>query len=334
MNPHVQQLDEIEAIMDRYVRQRSAEETGEELNRLIDEHNAWMETTKAKHEQARSSLQHLQESLNALEEQIRELETEVKEKPDLRDEGTVVAYNRRVQRHNDLVARYNQQAKTYRSGQERYNAAVTQSQDEMDRRGKQLGERKETTKARSEARREWIRNKQDLSLFKTVNALHAEMATSEAAANVTQLEELRNRTRAVRAELAEYAEQGAQTSPNGPILVRATLCDQEECCYLVDTGATTVTIPAWLVDVLGISDRLGEEIEVSLAGGITITARKLTIPQMSVFGMQAREVEAVVMDEPQAGVDGLLGMSFLSQFTYRIEDGHPDRLLLESKQEK
>ena len=60
--------------MDQHFRGPSAKEAGAELNRLIDEHNAWAKATKAKHDQARESLKHQREKLETLEKQIQELE--------------------------------------------------------------------------------------------------------------------------------------------------------------------------------------------------------------------------------------------------------------------
>ena len=100
---------------------------------------------------------------------------------------------------------------------------------------------------------------------------------------------------------------------------------------LVDTGAMSVTLPMSLVEALGLSDRLGDEISVAVAGGGRVRGRKLTIPQLSVQGHELENVRAIVLDEFDAGVDGLLGLSYLKRFAIRIDSQHPDKLAIEPR---
>ena len=53
------------------------------------------------------------------------------------------------------------------------------------------------------------------------------------------------------------------------------------------------------------------------------------IPQLAVLGMEAENVEAIVLDEFDAGVDGLLGLSYLKRFTFRIHQRHRDKIIIE-----
>ena len=127
-----------------------------------------------------------------------------------------------------------------------------------------------------------------------------------------------NRTRSIRHELGKIAISNSHDE-NGMILVPVTLCRRETSVYIVDTGARAVTVPPALVEALGLTDQIGEAVDVSLAGGLRISGPELIIPQLSVDGMEAENVRAVVLKEPMVGVDGLLGLSFLNRFSYRIE---------------
>ena len=82
------------------------------------------------------------------------------------------------------------------------------------------------------------------------------------------------------------------------------------------------------MDVLDLADYVGEEVEVSLAGGIRIKAPQLVLPSMSVQAMETENVKAVVLKESQPGVDGCIGLSFLNRFMYCIENARLKKLLL------
>ncbi len=138
------------------------------------------------------------------------------------------------------------------------------------------------------------------------------------------------RVRGMRHRLGSQARTTQQELKNGFIVVKATLDGREECSLIVDTGATYVAIPAALVRALGLSDQVGEPVELVLAGGIQATARKVLLPRMSVDGREARNVQAIVLDEPGMGIDGLLGQSFLNRFTYRLDKDRDSALILES----
>ena len=73
-----------------------------------------------------------------------------------------------------------------------------------------------------------------------------------------------------------------------------------------------------LVEALGLTGRTGEVIEVSLAGGLRTKGPRLTLPAITVQGLEALDVDAVVLAESTPGVDGLLGMSFLGRFDFEL----------------
>jgi len=92
-----------------------------------------------------------------------------------------------------------------------------------------------------------------------------------------------------------------------------------------------VTLTPELVEALGLAGCVGEELDVSLPGGLRTKGPRLTIPSILVEGVEATGVDAVMLDAPIAGADGLLGMSFLSRFEIALSDEQPRRLRLQPR---
>ncbi|MCP1673746.1 aspartyl protease family protein [Natronocella acetinitrilica] len=85
--------------------------------------------------------------------------------------------------------------------------------------------------------------------------------------------------------------------------------------FVVDTGASAVAISGDLARSLGVDYRQGLRIRVTTASGES-TGYRVTLPRVSLGGIERRDVVAVVLDgafprEP------LLGMSFLGQLRMR-----------------
>jgi clan AA aspartic protease (TIGR02281 family) len=86
---------------------------------------------------------------------------------------------------------------------------------------------------------------------------------------------------------------------------------------LVDTGATSVAIGPALATRLGIV--ISEPpFMVDTANGPT-SARPVILDSVAVQGASASRVNAVVMQHLPEGVDGLLGLSFLSRFDMKLD---------------
>ncbi|MAZ65591.1 MAG: TIGR02281 family clan AA aspartic protease [Kangiellaceae bacterium] len=87
--------------------------------------------------------------------------------------------------------------------------------------------------------------------------------------------------------------------------------------FLLDTGATTVAIPAALMDYLGLQK--GQQRYVSTANG-TAVAYQTIIPSISVGEIYKTQIEGAILE----GMDGdyiLLGMSFLKDVEIRQKNG-------------
>jgi predicted aspartyl protease len=92
-----------------------------------------------------------------------------------------------------------------------------------------------------------------------------------------------------------------------------------------------VTFPIEIAEVLGLSDKLGDEIETGLAGGMKARGRSVTIPFLTVAGKTARNIDGIILPSPEPGTDGLLGMSFLKNFLIDIDTERNPQVILKLK---
>jgi len=91
--------------------------------------------------------------------------------------------------------------------------------------------------------------------------------------------------------------------------------------FVVDTGATTVLIPGPDADRLGLDYRnKGQMGHISTANG-TATAYRVVLDSVTIGGITAYNVEAVVAEG--SGLDvALLGMSFLNRTEMRRDGAY------------
>jgi aspartyl protease family protein len=87
--------------------------------------------------------------------------------------------------------------------------------------------------------------------------------------------------------------------------------------FLVDTGATLVTLPAKEASRIGLDYRRGQQAVSQTANGRIIVYR-VKLDTVTLGGMTLRDVDAVVPDGPGLEV-ALLGMSFLTRTEMRRE---------------
>ncbi|EYF02437.1 putative peptidase aspartic family [Chondromyces apiculatus DSM 436] len=92
--------------------------------------------------------------------------------------------------------------------------------------------------------------------------------------------------------------------------------------FIIDTGASYVTFTRALADRLGLKLAGAQTVQLRTANGQR-TGYLTLLPAVAVEGLEARKVPAVIVDELSPGVDGLLGLSFLTRFELR----HANRVL-------
>lgn len=87
----------------------------------------------------------------------------------------------------------------------------------------------------------------------------------------------------------------------------------------LDTGATFLMIPWEVAESLKLKPELSKErIETITASGIEIVP-VIELPTVTVGNSKAKKVKAIVHDLPaKSRVDGLLGLSFLKNFSIKI----------------
>ncbi len=103
------------------------------------------------------------------------------------------------------------------------------------------------------------------------------------------------------------------------IPVKLSVNDQIEHDFLVDTGASFVTIPYSTVSSLGLEDKMSRhQQEVQTAGG-PVLANAVTLASMELQGWVVTDVKALVIDLPDRPGLGLLGLNFLSNFRFNLQ---------------
>ena len=81
--------------------------------------------------------------------------------------------------------------------------------------------------------------------------------------------------------------------------------------FLIDTGATTVSLPAGFAKTAGIDYQKGQRTHAQLANGLVIAAFRVKLDSLTVGDITLYQVDATVIE---SGLDSaLLGMSFLSR---------------------
>ncbi|HEY9744771.1 MAG TPA: TIGR02281 family clan AA aspartic protease [Oculatellaceae cyanobacterium] len=89
--------------------------------------------------------------------------------------------------------------------------------------------------------------------------------------------------------------------------------------FIIDTGATYTSISQEMAEQMGLDLRNCEKVYITTANG-RIEVPKVTIEKLSVNGLEARNVEATVIQiRPNSSFSGLLGLSFIRQFIVTID---------------
>lgn len=146
---------------------------------------------------------------------------------------------------------------------------------------------------------------------------------------------LNNRLHALYARISEMKAQEGKIVIHFPaghkmIPVTARLNDTIEQNFLIDTGASLVTIPASSIDSLGMEiDADAPARLVSTAGGVK-TATEVTLSSIELGGWTVYDVQALVLDIPGTPNLGLLGLNYLSRFHMNL-DSERGVLTLEPK---
>lgn len=114
------------------------------------------------------------------------------------------------------------------------------------------------------------------------------------------------------------------------IPVRVRLNNEIDQDFIVDTGASFVTIPSSTVRSLGLVEKVSQHQQVVQTAGGPVDARAVTLSSVELQGWAVPNVQALILDLPNRPGLGLLGLNFLNSFRVdmRTDEG---LLILEPK---
>lgn len=322
------ELFRLDDLMEQFVRRDVVGLAVRASEQAVDEFNTWLSGREAILDAMRVEVDEDRGQLDRLTAELGERDRALKASRASND--SVERYNQLVMERNLRVHDHEAFVKVAKARVRDYNEAMRELNREAKERGAQADAIQ--AKAREDIARyhRWIHECGINAIGRDLNQLYASLHETNRAGGVfTGLAEPMGRARRMRRELADHAREIQRDAEHGVLLVSTLLCGAEECLMLVDTGASIVSITPEIVEVLGLGGAMGDKIEISLPGGIRIMAPQLRLPQISVQGMVAEDVAAVVLPGSLAGVDGCLGLSFLNCFRFFIEKERPQSLRLE-----
>ena len=103
------------------------------------------------------------------------------------------------------------------------------------------------------------------------------------------------------------------------IQVTAKLNGQVSQPFLIDTGATVVTIPTSTARRLGIPFENSSSLRTVQTAGGPVNAHEVTIDEIILDGWSVQRVTALVLDIPGQSDLGLLGLNYLSRFDMDLQ---------------
>lgn len=89
--------------------------------------------------------------------------------------------------------------------------------------------------------------------------------------------------------------------------------------FIIDTGASTVSINSKFADILGIDYKNGKEVNV-LTASSKVTGYMVSLDTVTLGSIRLNNIDATVLEGEQPEI-ALLGMSFLKYLTVVNEDG-------------
>lgn len=114
--------------------------------------------------------------------------------------------------------------------------------------------------------------------------------------------------------------------------IGVTLNNKVETEMILDTGASLILITRDVAKKLGINlERLKPDMKVLVADGRSVDAARIVLDNVKVENSEVRNVAASVLMDERGDLgfgDGLLGMSFLRNFNFKI-DQKEKKLILE-----
>jgi clan AA aspartic protease (TIGR02281 family) len=105
--------------------------------------------------------------------------------------------------------------------------------------------------------------------------------------------------------------------------VKATINDKIDTTLILDTGADVVVVSKKIGEALGVDLTDANQVtEFRLAGDRRVKARMVILNKIKINDVEAKNVLAGIILEENSGLmlrDGLLGMTFLKRFNFKID---------------
>lgn len=120
-----------------------------------------------------------------------------------------------------------------------------------------------------------------------------------------------------RIDLAAYVEVPLRKKDN-QYIVKARVNDIHEISLLLDTGASVTAIDSKFLDTIGYAG-VGRDIILNTAGG-QVNSRLLSLQSLAVGNQKLTQVQVASIDMIGLPTHGLLGVNYLSQFKFVIDE--------------
>jgi len=123
---------------------------------------------------------------------------------------------------------------------------------------------------------------------------------------------------------------------SGHVVVDVLINKKIKASLILDTGATYVVLTHAMAQKMNVDldDVPGANVEMVLADGSKVKAKYMLLDTVSAQGVEAKNVAAAVLPADVADAkfkDGLLGMSFLKNFVFKVDQKN-NKLVLEKAQ--
>jgi predicted aspartyl protease len=317
-------VTEAEAVVARHYRGEPLEVQRRRVTADIAAFNAETAAAKQKLEAAKAALDAKLKPLRELEGRLEALDQKLAKPPvatESRTSPAEVAFEAALKERKACFAQHQALRDAVEPHRAAYNTQVQASNEAMTARRAAVIEAQKAVNARVDALAAFRKGNGEVAFYAGLTKLLGDCRKAGDPA-------LLARVRGLRRELFAYAQAWAASEPFGPILVEVRIGD-EAACLMVDTGAMRTGLSPELAGVLGLPQ--GEEATMVLAGGSLLRGRTVVLPEVTVSGVTAREVPAVLFPATEVGIDGLLGQTFLKGFTYSVDEGSPEKLRLKPR---
>lgn len=114
------------------------------------------------------------------------------------------------------------------------------------------------------------------------------------------------------------------------LVVNTLINKQVKANLIVDTGCTETQISEGVARGLGIDTNSCPTVQCQLADGRTVAGKEVNIKEIRLGRVRVKNVRAIVLGTDQMDHSGLLGMSFLENFIFKV-DSEKQELVLQKR---